>query len=93
MGTREHTSTATSNTTLETHLQPIFSNLDYHRLSSLLTTIDYRVYWGGGQWPSGLERLTGDRVVLSSNPAAATSLRNFGNSVYPASIWCLCQGK
>ena len=26
----------------------------------------------------------GDRVVLGSNPAAATSLRNFGNSVYPA---------
>ena len=26
---------------------------------------------------------TGDRVVLGSNPAAATSLRNFGNSVYP----------
>ena len=31
-----------------------------------------------------LERWTGDRVVLSSNPAAATSIRNFGNSVYPA---------
>ena len=27
---------------------------------------------------------TGDRVVLGSNPAAATWLRNFGNSVYPA---------
>ena len=39
----------------------------------------------GGQWPSGLESWTGDRVVLGSNPAAATcSLRNFGNSVYPA---------
>ena len=37
---------------------------------------------------SGLERWTGDRVVvvMSTNPAAATSLRNFGNSVYP-----LCQ--
>ena len=31
-----------------------------------------------------LEHRTGDRVVLGSNPAAATSLRNFGNSVYPA---------
>ena len=29
-------------------------------------------------------RWTGDRLVLGSNPAAATSLRNFGNSVYPA---------
>ena len=38
----------------------------------------------GARWPSGLERWTGDRVVLGSNPAAATSLRNFGNSVYPA---------
>ena len=39
---------------------------------------------GGALWPSGLERWTDDRVVLGSNPAAATSLRNFGNSVYPA---------
>ena len=38
----------------------------------------------GARWPSGLERGTGDRVVLGSNPAAATSLRKFGNSVYPA---------
>ena len=38
----------------------------------------------GARWPSGLERWTGDQVVQSSNPAAATSLRNFGNSVYPA---------
>ena len=35
-------------------------------------------------WPSGLERWTGDRVVLGSNPAVATSNRNSGNSVYPA---------
>ena len=38
----------------------------------------------GARWPSGLERWTGDRVVLGSNAATATSLRNFGNSVYPA---------
>ena len=37
----------------------------------------------GAQWPSGLERCTGDRMVLGSNPAGGTSLRNFGNSVYP----------
>ena len=36
----------------------------------------------GVRWPSGLEHWTGDRVVLGSNSAAATSLRNFGNSVY-----------
>ena len=36
-----------------------------------------------GQWKSRLERWTGDRLVMVSNPAAATSLRNFGNSVYP----------
>ena len=41
-------------------------------------------YMYGAQWPSGLERWIGDRVALGSNPAAATSLRNFGNSVYPA---------
>ena len=40
---------------------------------------------GGGQWPSGLERWTGDRTVRGSNPTAENfSLRNFGNSVYPA---------
>ena len=39
-------------------------------------------FWG--PWPSGLERWTGDLVVLGSNPAEATSLRIFGNSVYPA---------
>ena len=38
----------------------------------------------GARWLSGLERWTGNRVVLGSNPAAATSLRNFDNSVYPA---------
>ena len=32
------------------------------------------------QW---LERRTGDQVVLGSNPAGGTSLRYFGNSVYP----------
>ena len=34
--------------------------------------------------PSGLEHRAGDRVVLGSNPAGGTSLRNYGNSVYPA---------
>ena len=39
----------------------------------------------GAQWPSVLERCTGDRVVQGSNPAAATSLRNFGKIFhYPA---------
>ena len=32
------------------------------------------------QW---LECRTSDRGVLGSNPAVGTSLRNFGNSVYP----------
>ena len=37
------------------------------------------------RWPSGLERWTGDRTVRGSNPIAENfSLRNFGNSVYPA---------
>ena len=34
----------------------------------------------GVRWPSGFACRTGDRVVLVSK----TSLRNFGNSVYPA---------
>ena len=56
----------------------------------------------GGGGSSGLERWTGDRVVLGSNPAAATSHRNFGNSVHPAlpvsfgwytkSCWSLLSG-
>ena len=52
--------------------------------------IDVNRGWAAGPcpslwalWSSGLERWTGDRVVLGSNPAAATSLRYFGNSVYP----------
>ena len=36
----------------------------------------------GAWWASGLERRTGDRMALGSNPAGTTSLRNFGNSVY-----------
>ena len=41
--------------------------------------------WGGARWPSGLERSTGDRTVEGSNPTAENvSLRNLGNSVYPA---------
>ena len=35
----------------------------------------------GGAVAEWLERWTGDRVVLGSNPAAATSLRNFDNSI------------
>ena len=31
-----------------------------------------------------VEHRTGDRGVLVLNPAGSTSLRNFGNSVYPA---------
>ena len=38
----------------------------------------------GGTVASGLEHWNGVRVFLGSNPAAATLLRNFGNSVYPA---------
>ena len=58
-----------------------------------------------GEWFRAVDWRPG-RVVLRSNPAAATSLRSFDNSVYPAlclseetlkaavpSIWCLCQGK
>ena len=41
------------------------------------------LYNMGGPKPTGLERWTGDRVVLSSDPAVETLLRNFGNSVYP----------
>ena len=44
----------------------------------------FKKWLKGARWPRGLERWTGDRVVLGSNPAAATSFRNFGNSVYPA---------
>ena len=46
---------------------------------------------GGVQWPSGLERWTGDRVVLGSNPAAATSLWNLAIPFTPLSQ-CLSEG-
>ena len=52
---------------------------DYFCRYSLLAGITQ-----GTRWLSELERWTGDRVVKSSNPAAATySLQNFGNCVYP----------
>ena len=44
-------------------------------------------FYAGAQWSSGLERWLGLATVRSqpgSNPTAETSLRNFGNSVYPA---------
>ena len=49
------------------------------------TSLPVNYYLQGVRWPNGLERWTGDRVVQGSNPtAAAYSLWNFGNSVYPA---------
>ena len=38
----------------------------------------------GGCVAQWLYRRTGDRVILGLNPAAATSLWNFGTFVYPA---------
>ena len=44
------------------------------------------VHWSylRGSCDSVVEHRTGDRGVLVLNPAGGTSLRNFGNSVYPA---------
>ena len=39
--------------------------------------------------PSGLERWTGDRVVLGSNPAGGTSFWNFAN--FPFTLRCLSE--
>ena len=44
----------------------------YHRATSYAT---YRKW--GALWPCGFEHWTGNWVVLGSNAAAATSLRNF----------------
>ena len=47
----------------------------------------YRVDSRGARWPSGLERwlrLATGRSQPGWNTAAATSLRNFGNSIYAA---------
>ena len=41
--------------------------------------------------PSGLERMTGDQVVLGSNPAGGTLLQNFGNSVHAHFCQCLSE--
>ena len=58
-------------------------------------TISSNTQQQGARWLSGLEHCTGDRVVLGSNPAAATSLRNFCNSIYPLleETPPQCQGK
>ena len=85
--------------------------------SNAPTDQEQRIHSGGdgGTWGAVAEWVralawAGDRTVSrpGSNPATVTSLRNFGNSVYPAlpvsfggdtkkpsvpSIWCLCQGK
>ena len=55
--------------------------------SSRVDLLQLALHRRGAQWPSGLERWTGDRVVMGSNPAGATSFRNFRNSIYPA---CQC---
>ena len=51
---------------------------------TISSTVSTPLLQQGARWPGGLERWTGDRMVLCLNPAAATSLRNFGISVYPA---------
>ena len=51
-------------------------------LESYLIRDEFPIYGKG--WLSGLDCTIGDRAVLGSNHAAATSLRNVGNSVYPA---------
>ena len=40
---------------------------------------------------SGLEHMTGDRVVLRTNPAGGTSLQNFGNFVHSHFCQCLSE--
>ena len=55
----------------------------------------HRSHWGGGRWPSG-ECWLGLATGWSwpgSNPAAATPLRNFGNSVLLGlcQLWCLSE--
>ena len=65
-----------------------YLELNKHDLSVFHhNNIFYRELWHinrkGAKWSNGLERCTGERVVLGSNHAAANSLWNFGNSVYP----------
>ena len=43
----------------------------------------------GARWPSWLERWTDDPVVLGSNPAAATPLRNFGHDPFTPLYQCI----
>ena len=59
-------------------------------LYTLASTTNNRYFFlRGAQWPSGLERCTGDRVVLGSNPAAATYFR-FGTLIIPFTPLCQC---
>ena len=71
----------------------IAGQLAYHSLTlhlarakTIVSSLSNHQVWGAW-WPSGLEGWLGMATGWSwpgSNPAAATSLRNFGNSVYPA---------
>ena len=53
---------------------------------TLLVSLSDKWYHWSGVAAESLRALDCDQVVLGSNPAAATSLRNFSNFVYP-----LCQ--
>ena len=54
-------------------------------LLGLLLLLSYHkfTYYSGVRWPSGWLGLATGWSWSGSNPAVATSLRNFGNSIYP----------
>ena len=70
------------------------AEIKFYTIVNLLRFLQSHLYWiiartitvlpVGARWPSGLERWTGDRMILGSNPATATLFRNFDNSVCPA---------
>ena len=70
------------------HTDHFKRNIQNRLLSQLIRSVRW-VFFGiffmmvGARWPSGLDRLTGDRVVMGSDLADAYSLRKFGNSIYP----------
>ena len=70
-----------------TLLFPVLHSMPYAVLESYLQLLEFFLCIPPLTCPrsrlSAKRRLTGDRVVLGSNLAAATSLRTFGNSVYP----------
>ena len=85
------------------------AEIKFYTIVNLLRFLQSHLYWiiartitvlpVGARWPSGLERWTGDRMLLGSNPATATLTIPFARLCQCLSeetlkaVGSFCQGK